>query len=330
MRPILPAVRSLAVAGALGLTSAPAAFDLMNWGTSSFEVDAGSTAAYTQDASSVIFKGAYGLGDNTLFGPFLAGAQDWSLYSTFRLRMTLLSGPNPSLPFSLEFFSPGEKPNDFDIVAQFQGNTSGLLTNQPSLLELTLSATGPGTFAAVAGMQFTWDGQDSIHVAVSEVVGYEKEGAHGFFTASAPGGFRFMVGANGQNPEARLLPGESAWSYPSDRHLKTTVTAIDPQDVLRKVSALPVTTWQYTHDPDRRYIGPMAQDFHGAFGLGRDNKHISTLDADGVALSALKGLITELQERKERSAAQAKRLAELEAELRALREKVQSNLLPAE
>ena len=80
--------------------------------------------------------------------------------------------------------------------------------------------------------------------------------------------------------------------------------------------------------PNRRYIGPMAQDFHAAFGLGRDDKTISTLDTDGVTLSAIKGLIEELRERKERSAEQARRLAELEAELRELTEKVGSNLPP--
>jgi DNA-binding transcriptional MerR regulator len=34
----------------------------------------------------------------------------------------------------------------------------------------------------------------------------------------------------------------------------------------------------------------MAQDFHAAFGLGTDDKHIATVDADGVALAAIQGL----------------------------------------
>jgi len=81
------------------------------------------------------------------------------------------------------------------------------------------------------------------------------------------------------------------------------------------VAALPVTSWNYKHDPDRRYIGPMAQDFHAGFGLGHDDKHLTTLDLDGVTLSALKGLIAELLERKKLSAAQASRLRLLEAEM---------------
>jgi hypothetical protein len=41
----------------------------------------------------------------------------------------------------------------------------------------------------------------------------------------------------------------------------------------------------------------MAQDFHAVFGLGRDNKGISTLDTDGVTLAAIQGLLEELKER---------------------------------
>jgi trimeric autotransporter adhesin len=33
----------------------------------------------------------------------------------------------------------------------------------------------------------------------------------------------------------------------------------------------------------------MAQDFHAAFDLGTDERHIATVDADGVALAAIQG-----------------------------------------
>jgi trimeric autotransporter adhesin len=33
----------------------------------------------------------------------------------------------------------------------------------------------------------------------------------------------------------------------------------------------------------------MAQDFHAAFQVGDDDKHITTVDADGVALAAIQG-----------------------------------------
>jgi hypothetical protein len=37
-------------------------------------------------------------------------------------------------------------------------------------------------------------------------------------------------------------------------------------------------------------MGPMAQDFYTAFGLGEDDRHITTVDADGVALAAIQAL----------------------------------------
>jgi hypothetical protein len=42
----------------------------------------------------------------------------------------------------------------------------------------------------------------------------------------------------------------------------------------------------------------MAQDFYAAFGLGDDNKSISTLDPDGVALAAIQELAKQVQELK--------------------------------
>jgi trimeric autotransporter adhesin len=59
---------------------------------------------------------------------------------------------------------------------------------------------------------------------------------------------------------------------------------------------MPIRTWNYTNDPASRHIGPVTQDFHAAFGLGTDDKSISTVDADGVALAAIQGLNQKLEE----------------------------------
>jgi len=40
----------------------------------------------------------------------------------------------------------------------------------------------------------------------------------------------------------------------------------------------------------------MAQDFREAFGLGEDEKHISTVDSEGVALAAIQALYQEKQQ----------------------------------
>ena len=41
----------------------------------------------------------------------------------------------------------------------------------------------------------------------------------------------------------------------------------------------------------------MAQDFYAAFAVGPDDKHIATVDADGVALAAIQGLNQKLTEK---------------------------------
>ena len=59
---------------------------------------------------------------------------------------------------------------------------------------------------------------------------------------------------------------------------------------------MPVNTWQYRDEAESvRHLGPVAQDFHDAFGLGSSEKVIATVDADGVALAALQGLNSKLE-----------------------------------
>jgi len=77
----------------------------------------------------------------------------------------------------------------------------------------------------------------------------------------------------------------------SDVAEKQHVTAIDPHEVLDRVTKLAVTQWTYKADPTgARHVGPMAQDFAAAFGLGDDERVIRHVDADGVALSSIQAL----------------------------------------
>jgi hypothetical protein len=65
---------------------------------------------------------------------------------------------------------------------------------------------------------------------------------------------------------------------------------VDSADVLERLLRVPVSEWNYkSEDAAIRHIGPMAQDFHAAFGLGGDTT-INTLDSDGVALAAIQAL----------------------------------------
>ena len=56
--------------------------------------------------------------------------------------------------------------------------------------------------------------------------------------------------------------------FESKEHLVLKLTEAQ-EAVLRKVVALPIATWNYkSQDAAIRHMGPMAQDFHAAFGLG--------------------------------------------------------------
>jgi hypothetical protein len=297
-----------------------AARDLQSLGSGQLLVDPGATTAvYSQTTNALVLSGAYSLGD-TLGGTFDGPPQDWTGFTGFGLLMGV-TGTNPFLPFTVEFYDTALK-----VINSYQGTTFGL-TDTPSLAMLDLWRVGTGDFSSVVGMQFSWDSGGTIDASISKVVGIEP--TSGFFVARAPGGVRFLTSTN-QTAGVQLAPSGSSWGSLSDSNAKTDVTTIDHRVTLKKLGELAVTSWSYKHDVSRGYIGPMAQDFHATFRLGSDDKHLTTLDFDGVALSALKGLIAELQERKERSAAQARRLAELEAELQTLREEVRGNLPPAE
>lgn len=139
------------------------------------------------------------------------------------------------------------------------------------------------------------------------------------FTVRCPGGARFYTAA-GTGTGVSLAPGAGTWTSLSDRHAKENFEHVSAREVLAKVAAMPVQTWNYrTQEDSIRHIGPTAQDFKAAFGVGESETGITTVDADGVALAAIKGLVEELKERD-------KTIEELKAKLQAVEERL--NALP--
>jgi len=79
--------------------------------------------------------------------------------------------------------------------------------------------------------------------------------------------------------------------------MKENFQPVDSQVILDRLSRIPVHTWNAKGtDPTVKHLGPTAQDFYAAFGLGDDDKSISTIDLDGVSLAAIQGLYTLNQE----------------------------------
>jgi hypothetical protein len=77
----------------------------------------------------------------------------------------------------------------------------------------------------------------------------------------------------------------------SSRAIKRGFETVGAEEVLDKVSRLELTRWQYRADASgARHIGPMAEDFHDAFGLGKDDKHIAPGDIAGIAVLSVQAL----------------------------------------
>jgi len=119
----------------------------------------------------------------------------------------------------------------------------------------------------------------------------------------------------------------------SDVNVKRDIELLDPEAVLNGLQALAVSEWSYEWDGSGvRHIGPMAQDFHAAFGLGEDETKISPRDMAGVAMAAVQALVdkVEAQEQqivdleRQNGALQAgmERLERLEAQLAAMNERL--------
>jgi hypothetical protein len=140
-------------------------------------------------------------------------------------------------------------------------------------------------------------------------------GANDEVALRARGGMRVVTAVDkAGNPTAgvSLSAGSGSWASLSDRSSKSGFESVDPVEILEKVVQLPVEHWRYrTEADDIRHVGPMAQDFHRIFGLGADERAITSVDADGVALAAIQGLYALVQE-------QRAEIRQLRAEVEAL------------
>lgn len=71
--------------------------------------------------------------------------------------------------------------------------------------------------------------------------------------------------------------------------------AVDGKEVLQRLADLPISSWRYKWEQSGiRHLGPMAQDFRAAFGLGDDDRTIGVLDANGVTMVAVQALYRRL------------------------------------
>jgi hypothetical protein len=140
-----------------------------------------------------------------------------------------------------------------------------------------------------------------------------KGGSHDNTAAGRPGqgGLDLMdLWPNGD------LAIAGAFGNNSDRNVKEDFEPVDPREVFEKVAALPISRWCYKTTPGVQHLGPMAQDFYAAFNLGKDDRHITTVDADGVAMAAIQGLNEKFETKSENAEQRLQRLEEQNKDLK--------------
>jgi len=127
------------------------------------------------------------------------------------------------------------------------------------------------------------------------------------------------------------------WTNASDVALKEGFREEDPEATLQRLAKLPVRSWSYRAEGEGvRHVGPTAQDFRAAFGLGHSDVAIGTVDITGVSLLAVQALerrTTALHEAQEQlrvgaedAASASERIARLEAENAAVRAELEALL----
>ena len=128
-----------------------------------------------------------------------------------------------------------------------------------------------------------------------------RTGSGGRFVIDSPGG----VGTQMQVFQSGNVNIKGVLTEGSSRTYKDDIAKVDEFDVLAKLKQLDVSEWSYTSELGDdgaqrvRHVGPMAEDFHALFGLGATEKGIASLDSAGVALAAIKGLSTMIDQKSE-------------------------------
>lgn len=177
-----------------------------------------------------------------------------------------------------------------------------------------------GQFAAALGFSALAIGDSSIAFGTEVTAAHYGavvlgDGSGGGFTSESDnelaarfaGGVRLRTSADGSTG-CNLPAGSGSFECTSDARLKHAFAPVDRERLLERLAGMPISSWQYRDEPGRvRHLGPTAQAFRAAFGLGADDTTISQLDEAGVALAAGQALAEQV-DRLER------RIAALEAE----------------
>jgi hypothetical protein len=170
-----------------------------------------------------------------------------------------------------------------------------------------------GNYSFAAGRRAKARGQGSFAFADSSPFDFSSFFINAF-RVRATGGVVFVtdIDGTGTTTWSCVTTAGNSWSCSSDRNLKQDLVPLDGGAVLARLAQVPLYAWSPKgRNAHVRHYGPMAQDFHAAFGLGDDETMIGMQDADGVALAAIQGLNAKVE-------SQAREIAELRRAIESL------------
>jgi hypothetical protein len=202
------------------------------------------------------------------------------------------------------------------------GQNSSALGDTALAFGLEAEAGGVGSVVLGRTARTTAAGSGSFMFADRSTSAPFQSNAPNEFGARFAGGFYLYTRAD-LGAGVALAASGSSWAALSDVNAKENFADVDGDDLLERLARVPVRSWNYKAQGTAiRHMGPTAQDFRAAFGLGDFPLRINTIDADGVALAGVKALdhrTTALREtmdelRRENADLRA-RLARLEAVL---------------
>jgi len=233
----------------------------------------------------------------TLGGTFSGNGSGLTGLSASALPSTVLTNNETGVTLSGTFSGSSLTLNNGpNLALNVQGSSSGGITSEIGLIQNNYTGSGESAPAL-------------------RVVGYGNT-SNGALSVSAQGTGLIAQFGNSSSFVSQLETNgiwtATAFNTTSDKNVKENFTPVDAQAVLAKVAALPISRWNFTNSPAVPHVGPMAQDFYHAFNVGADDRHIATVDEDGVALAAIQGLNQKLEEEKAENAELKARMEKLE------------------
>lgn len=142
--------------------------------------------------------------------------------------------------------------------------------------------------------------------------------ANNQFVVRAAGGYT-LYSNSAMTSGVELPAGGGSFTSLSDRDRKQGFSALDGEQVLSSIRTMPIEEWSYTTESASvRHVGPTAQDFRAAFGLGTSDRTITLVDIDGINLFAVQQLILRSDALKTENAALRSEVNDLKARLERL------------